>query len=211
MTNKCLQRRHSSYAGFHLVSPKTGVTQKSASLKKLFAIQHKGACFSISQSLFIDAILTASHDATGCGKQKTCFSLRACFCGDRHLNQLVLFQTASLNSNRTCRWGNRHIADMHWEPAFPLVLEFPLLTVGGATRLAALVVLLVLLCSSLGPDGPPGSSCYCAGPRQKPCVSSSTEHQRKPPWSCRGSGISRGIKGGTVLIWRLFFFFFTSS
>ena len=137
-------------------------------------------------------------------KQKTCFSLRARFCGDGDSNQLVLLQTASLNSNRTCRWGNRQIADMHWEPTFPLVLEFPLLMVGGATWLAALVVLLVLLCSSLGPDGPPGSSCYCAGPRQKPCVSSSAEHQRKPPWSCGGSGISRGMKGGTVLIWRLF-------
>ena len=77
-----------------------------------------------------------------------------------------------MNSNkRSCRWGNRHAADMHREPAFLLVPEFP---PADCRPGGALVVLLVLLCSSLGSDGPLGSSCFCAGLKQKPCVSSSS-------------------------------------
>lgn len=93
----------------------------------------------------------------------------------------VLFETVSVNFNKTCRcrWGNRHIADMHREPAFLLVLEFPLLTgsqqsvvrLSSARSSSRSRFSVPSLCS----DGPPGSSCFCAGLRQKPYVSSSTK------------------------------------
>lgn len=39
------------------------------------------------------------------------------------LNQPVLFETVSLNSNKAMQMGgSRHIADVHWEPAFLLFL-----------------------------------------------------------------------------------------
>lgn len=71
-----------------------------------------------------------------------------------------------------------HIADMHWEPVFLLVPEFPLLT--SLQKFGALLELLMLLCSSLGSAGPLGSSCFCAGLKQKPNVSSTKERHQGP-------------------------------
>lgn len=87
---------------------------------------------------------------------------------------------------------------MYMEPAFPLVLEFPLLTglQQSVVQLSS-VHLLMLFCSCLVSGGPPGSSCFCAGLRQKPYVSSGTIHQRTPSRICGGSGDNSGIKGGT--------------
>lgn len=88
-------------------------------------------------------------------KNNACFSLCACPCAAMlcypskcgcSSNTWISHssQTVSLNSNKSCSWGHRRIADTHWEPAFLLVLEFPLLTglqqSSGETQLGALLV-----------------------------------------------------------------------
>lgn len=175
----------------------------------LFTIQHRGACFSVNQFLF-NTILTVSHQfflsadtlvtQPAGNKIKYMFFLFVHVSGAAATdwNILVLFETVSLNSNKTCIWGNRHISDMYMEPAFPLVLEFPLLTglQQSVVQLSS-VHLLMLFCSCLVSGDPLGSSCFCARLRQKPYVSSGTIHQRKPSRICGGTGDNSGIKGGT--------------
>lgn len=77
------------------------------------------------------------------------------------------------------------------EPAFPPVPDFPLLT--GRQQSAVLAQLcsahlhMLFLFLFLASDGPLGSSCFCAGLRQKPRVSKRHEkHHRKLQGSAEG-------------------------
>lgn len=164
---------------------KTGVTQKSASLKR--------SMFQ-SQSFFINTILTVSHQSflspdsmaiQQAGEQKhACVSLCAYWYG------WSIKTWISQSSLKQCHWTQMRQMGEQTHCRHALATSFSayagvssadwLAAVSGGTQFDALVVLLMLLCSFLGCDGPLGSSCFCAGLRQKPYVSSNNKHRRKP-------------------------------
>ncbi len=125
-------------------------------------------------------------------EKNACFSLHACFCGSS-----ILFEKVSLNSKKRHADGETGtLQTCSGNQLFCLYSSFLCWLACSSqwcNSTRALVVLLMLLCSSLGSDGPLGSSCFCARLRQKPCVSSSSKQQRKPSRSCGGSGINSGI------------------
>lgn len=179
------------------------------------------ACFDISQSLFIDTILTVSsvnrcHGSLWNKKKIKCMFFFLCMF-------LRLLQYSSLESlsplwncvielkRQECQMGRQtHCRRRVLGTSFSACVGVSSADWHAAVSSAHLLFctcFFVVCCSCLGSDGPLGSSCFfCAGLRQKPHVSSSrSEHQRKPSKSCGGSGIKSGIKERNVLIRRPFF------
>lgn len=106
------------------------------------SVPFKGFYFEIINHYF------PRHQRVVCGQKETSFSPRAAATG---LNQPVFSETVSLNLNKTDTYGDSHISDTYMEPAFPLVLEFPLLTgLQQSVVQLTLVHLLKLFCSWSG-------------------------------------------------------------
>lgn len=115
-----------------------------------------GTCFNINHSLLKVFILRHHFSLVirkgSAGKKKHLFLPVHITCAAAtRLNQPVLSETVSLNSNKLGMYRDSHISDKYMEPAFPLVLEFPLLTgLQQSVVQLTLVHLLKLFCSWSG-------------------------------------------------------------
>lgn len=176
--------------------------------QKLFVVWHSWACCIISQSLFIDTLINSfspvilSPEALAI--QQAAEPKKMCVVFSQSSGETML-----LNLHKTCILGSRHIADMHWEPAFLLVLEFPLLTGLQQSALQlSLVHLLSCSCFSVPVCWSSGFLLFLCQAESKAFCQQHHKHWRKPSGSCGGSGISRGVKLGTVLIFFCVVFYF---